>query len=62
MYNHALREIILLEAPKFAECSEGNCAMRTEYSSYLQDGSSTAKQGEVDDEGFKPFADLDITD
>ncbi len=55
-FKDALREMILLEAPEFAECEE-NCPRRKEIAHYLK---KTEKgQSKIgDEEGYHPFADL----
>lgn len=51
-YKDILRETILLETPLFAEC-EGACPKRGALKKYL-------KEEEEEDEGYRPFADLDL--
>jgi len=51
-----LRETILLEAPFFAECHEGICPRRREYGKYLKESSHSSSD---QDEGYRPFADVD---
>jgi uncharacterized metal-binding protein YceD (DUF177 family) len=54
-FKEALREIILLEVPKFAECNAGNCPERQGIAKYLKQ----PHPGVEDDEGtYRPFADL----
>ncbi len=53
-----LRENILLETPLFAECNEGNCLKRKDLKQYFKN--PEANQGEEADEGYKPFADLEM--
>ncbi len=50
-----LRETILLELPTFAECNQGHCPKRQEFTKYLRESSDSLKS----DEGYHPFADLD---
>jgi uncharacterized metal-binding protein YceD (DUF177 family) len=50
--NPFLREAILLEAPAFAECREGNCPERGEISSYLVE--------EKEADRYHPFENLKI--
>lgn len=57
-----LREVILLETPKFAECNEGKCGEREKISKYLKspkEGDSPGKQAFSDD-GYRPFSDLEL--
>lgn len=55
-FQEILREAILLEIPKFAEC-EGRCPRRSEISQYLKEPEEQARPEE--DEGYHPFADFD---
>lgn len=55
-YRESLREMILLETPRFAEC-EGKCPQRKEVQKYLrEEGASDDRL--PPDEGQKPFAHL----
>jgi uncharacterized metal-binding protein YceD (DUF177 family) len=54
-FSDALREIILLEIPQFAECKEGSCPERKAIAQYLKEPSS---EKEEEEEGYQPFADL----
>jgi uncharacterized metal-binding protein YceD (DUF177 family) len=55
-YKNLLRETILLEVPPFAECNGGNCPKRKDVAKYLK----TSLDNQTDeDEGYRPFADLD---
>ena len=47
-----LRETVLLEVPTYAECHEGRCPKRKEVDKYLKESSDQ-------EEGYRPFADLD---
>jgi len=54
-----LRETILLETPKFAECNQGQCSEREKVSRYLK--SSSDETGIEDgDEGYRPFSNLEL--
>jgi uncharacterized metal-binding protein YceD (DUF177 family) len=55
-FREALREVILLETPQFAECNQGNCPERKEIAKYLKKPSSA--KNEEDEEGYQPFANL----
>lgn len=67
-----LREAILLEVPKFAECSHGNCPGRTAIARFLKKGAPKFTLGctkgsiqgsvpeELNGEGYRPFADIDL--
>jgi uncharacterized metal-binding protein YceD (DUF177 family) len=50
-----LREAVLLSTPRFTECSDGQCPQRTELNKY---SCSQSETGPVEEEGYKPFADL----
>lgn len=52
-FSEVVREAILLDTPKFAEC-DGSCPKRKEIGKYLR------PQQKKDEEGYKPFADLDL--
>lgn len=56
-FKDLLRDTILLEIPPFAECNEGQCPKRKEIKKYLK-SSSEEELGQ--DEGYHPFADLDL--
>lgn len=47
-----LREAILLETPRFAECNQGKCPQRKELSKYIRE--------EDQNNTYHPFADLDF--
>lgn len=50
-FKELLREVILLDAPAFAECNDGDCPRRKEIEKYLK------VEGEGDDQ-YRPFANL----
>lgn len=54
-FRELLREVILLDVPRFAECNEGACPERKEIAKYLKESSSDETE---EDEGYQPFADL----
>ena len=56
-FSEMLREAILLEVPPFAECFEGKCPTRAEVHKYMK---LPSEQVEEEDEGYQPFANLDI--
>lgn len=56
-FKEILRETILLEIPRFAEC-EGRCPRRTEIAKYLKEPQEETA-GSEEDEGYHPFADFD---
>lgn len=51
-----LREGILLETPKFAECRQGSCPKRKDLEKYFK---KTPVKGQEDD-GYRPFSDLKL--
>lgn len=53
-YKEVLREVIVLEAPPFAEC-EGRCPQRNEINKYFAKENGKEKNPE---EGYHPFSDL----
>lgn len=55
-FKDLLREIIVLEAPLFAECNRGHCPKRDEYKPYLTEPSNRENK---EDEGYQPFANFD---
>lgn len=55
-FKQLLRETILLEVPAFAECNGGNCPNRLEMGKYIKE---PAMEESDDEEGYKPFANLD---
>lgn len=54
-FRDLLRETILLETPLVVEC-QGNCPKRLDYQQFLKNPSEQETQEE---EGFRPFVDLD---
>jgi uncharacterized metal-binding protein YceD (DUF177 family) len=58
-FQGVLRESILLDTPPFAECNEGSCPKRKEIEKYLRPPREEDSQ-ETEDEGYRPFADLDF--
>lgn len=50
-FKQPLREVILLEMPRFTECNEGNCPQRKEMESFLNKSDKTSQ-------GNNPFEDL----
>lgn len=54
-YSDILRETILLETPRFAEC-QGECPQRKEIKKYLKEGASDDRL--PPEEGQRPFAHL----
>lgn len=61
IFKNLLREAILLEAPSFAECSGGQCPERRTMSAFLADVNDAETPGkEQDDEGYQPFANLEL--
>jgi uncharacterized metal-binding protein YceD (DUF177 family) len=66
IYNlqNLLRETILLDTPQFAECNQGQCAERERLSKYLKTPTSKADDiagiKALDDEGYRPFSDLEL--
>ena len=58
-FREILRETILLEVPILAECHQGKCPQRKSLEKYFKkEGAPGSKE---DDEGYRPFADLDFT-
>ncbi len=53
-FREVIREAILLEAPAFAECHEGNCPDRKGIAKYLKQST------DVKNEGHQPFADINL--
>jgi DUF177 domain-containing protein len=51
-FKELMREVILLDAPSFAECNQGNCPRRKDIEKYLK------VEGERDNQ-YHPFADLE---
>jgi|688.fasta_scaffold03504_9 uncharacterized metal-binding protein YceD (DUF177 family) len=57
-FKEVLREMILLDAPHFAEC-EGRCPRRQEIAKYLKEPQKENTAHPQEDEGYHPFADFD---
>ncbi len=57
-FREILRESVLLEVPILAECHQGKCPQRKSVEKYLKKESTTGSK--EDDEGYKPFADIDF--
>ena len=56
-----LREAVLVEAPKFAECRGGNCLAREVLEKFLKNAvSAAAPSEELEGDRYHPFADIDI--
>ena len=56
-FKDLLRETILLEVPKFAECNRGSCPHRSEVAQFLK---KPLSETESDEEGgYHPFVDID---
>lgn len=55
-FKEVVRDAILLEAPSFAECDQGNCRSRTEIEKYLAKPKSDESNNT--ENTFHPFADL----
>ena len=58
-FKDLLRSTILIEVPKFIECNEGNCPKRQDFKKYLK-GKPASQLNVNEDEGYQPFADLDL--
>lgn len=56
-FSEILREAILLETPPVAECHQGKCPKRKTMQQFLKLEGSAKKD---DEEGYRPFADLDL--
>ncbi|NGX45121.1 MAG: hypothetical protein K940chlam2_00264 [Chlamydiae bacterium] len=54
-YTDEVRTALLLKAPQFAECHEGNCPKRQEVKKYLRPPSA-----KKDDGTYHPFSDLSL--
>jgi len=58
-----LRETLLLELPKVVECNHGHCPQRQEVGKYFKKCSAknlADKDKNSDQEGYLPFADIDL--
>lgn len=60
IFTEVLREVILLEAPRFIECSGGKCKNREMYSGYMSQDHEGGAGGDDKDDGYHPFTDLDL--
>lgn len=58
-FQEIIREVILLETPILAECNKGKCPQRTLVQKYLK-GENTSKTKDGEEDGYQPFADLDL--
>lgn len=58
-FSDILRETILLETPLFAECG-GCCPRRKDVQKYMKKNSSEGSGNAHEEEGYHPFADLDL--
>lgn len=58
-FKELLRESILLETPARAECNKGKCPQRQTLKKYLKEESPKKADNDIQD-GYKPFADLDL--
>lgn len=54
-FKDVLRENILLETPRFAECMQGNCPQREQIKKYLKKPDA---EDDAEDEKYHPFADF----
>lgn len=57
-FQEILREDILLETPKFAECNQGNCPHREEVKKFLKKSRSEEQKRSGEEDGYQPFANL----
>jgi uncharacterized metal-binding protein YceD (DUF177 family) len=57
-FREILRETILLEVPISTECHQGKCPQRKSLQKYLKKESAPGTKEE--EEGYRPFADLDF--
>jgi uncharacterized metal-binding protein YceD (DUF177 family) len=60
LLNDLLREALLLEVPKFAECREGNCLAREALEKFMKKNASSTSSEELEGEGYRPFADIEL--
>lgn len=56
-FHNVLREAIILETPPLAECHQGKCPKRKTLQKFFKP--EGVAKGE-EDEGYRPFADLDL--
>jgi uncharacterized metal-binding protein YceD (DUF177 family) len=61
VFQDLLRETILLETPRFAECESGNCPKREDFKKFLKEASQEGNSPPSSDM-HHPFADLDWKD
>lgn len=60
-FREALRESIILEAPRFAKCGGEKCENEAEYTKYLKQKSvKESRSLSSNEEGHQPFKDLDL--
>jgi uncharacterized metal-binding protein YceD (DUF177 family) len=57
-FREILRETILLEVPILAECNQGKCPQRKSVEKYLK--KENDPESKDNEEGYKPFADIDF--
>ena len=50
-----LREVIILEVPNLVECNQGQCPTRDEVKKFFKN----EKDDQSDEDGYRPFADLE---
>lgn len=55
-----LRDAILLEVPRFAECENGRCPERKKIAKYLREKPEPPPGELGDEEGYQPFANIDL--
>ena len=59
-YPHdGIREAILLEAPGFCECNNGNCPNRLAIANYMRPNKEELKDQKKDAQSYLPFKDLE---
>lgn len=62
-FKEILRDAIILEVPPYAECEQGHCPHRNEIAKYLHvppvDSKREQSSKKIEEEGYRPFADLD---
>lgn len=57
-FREILRETILIEVPILTECHQGKCPQRKSLQKYFKKENATGNKEE--EEGYRPFADLDF--
>ncbi|MBA2726669.1 MAG: hypothetical protein H0U49_00650 [Parachlamydiaceae bacterium] len=57
-FAEVLREAILLEVPRFAECGNGQCPEREKIAKFLREKPEADDLG--NDDGYQPFANIDL--